>query len=69
MDFLVINAHEGDGEQVVNIAQLLQLNEFGVDTLIETKFPWVSYVVVNESEFESEYLPHIEEYYFAPLHH
>jgi hypothetical protein len=68
MNFLVINAQEGDGERVANLAQSLKLNKFGVDTLIYVKFPWVSYVVVNESEFESDYLPSIEEYYFVPLH-
>ena len=65
MDFLVINAQEGDGERVANLTQSLKLNKFGVDTLIDVKFPWVSYVVVNESEFESDYLPSIEEYYFT----
>jgi hypothetical protein len=68
MDFLVINAQEGDGERVANLTQSLKLNKFGVDTLIDVRFPWVSYVVVNESEFESDYLPSIEEYYFVPLH-
>jgi hypothetical protein len=68
MNFLLINAQEGDGERVANLAQSLKLNKFGVDTLIDVRFPWVSYVVVNESEFESDYLPSIEEYYFVPLH-
>jgi hypothetical protein len=69
MDFLVINAHEGsDADKIVALAQSLKLNKFGVDTLIDVKFPWVSYAVVSEEIFLEEYNPYKDEYYFLPLH-
>jgi len=68
MEFLVINANEDQGAELIALTQSLKLNKSGVDKLIDTKFPWVSYVIVDEDIFLQEYKPYEEEYYFLPLH-